>query len=326
MTVDTTAPKRARAAGARAVDGATREANHVSVPMAWRLGLGDFVRQTVAQVRRHSLNVYAGNFAFRGLFAVFPSLIALFWLLKAAHADALIRALHDLVGTAMPEPAAKPIQQQLAAVPGDQANGAFTVGALLALVVALWAISGMFRAAMEAMSAVYGVEDRRSAVKRAVVSLGLGLAVAALLVGALFLVVFGSALAQRGADATGLGPLFRVTWGLLTWPVLTLFVLAACALIYYFAPDVEQRARWISMGAVLATALWLLFTVVYSIYINNVADYEEIYGALAGIALLMAYVYGSSFILLLGAEMNQVIETSHPGGKSEGERAPGPGS
>ena len=322
MTLDRVAPKRVRAAGSQAMDGAQREANHVTMPMAWRLGLGDFVRQTVEQARKDKVSVYAGNYAYRGLFAVFPALIALFWLLKVLHADSLIRALHNLVGTAMPKPAAQPIQQQLSNVPGDEANGALTFGVLLAVIITLWAISGMFRAAMDALNAIYGVEDSRPTWKRYAISLGIGLGVTVLLLGALFLVVFGSALAQRTADETGFGVFFRVTWGLMTWPVLAAFILSACALIYYFAPDVQQRFRWISMGAIIATVLWLLFTVIYSIYINRFANYQEIYGALAGIALLMAYVYGSSLILLLGAEMNQVIERSHPDGKVEGEREP----
>ena len=100
-------------------------------------------------------------------------------------------------------------------------------------------------------------------------------------------------------------------------------VLSACALIYYVAPDVQQRPQWVSMGALIATVLWLLFSVLYSIYVNRFASYEDLYGALAGIVALMAYVFTSALILLLGAVMNQVIEASHPDGKSGGARAPG---
>lgn len=316
-TANTAASTASRAAGQ-----VERAGNRVSVPMAWNLGLGDFVRQTVAQARKDRLSAHAGNVAFRVLFALFPSLIAVFWLLKVAHADRLIRALHDLIGTAMPEAAARPIQDQLVYIPGDQANGALTAGAALALVVSLWAISGMVRAMMDALNAMYAVEERRPLWQRCALSLALGLAVVALLLAALFLIVFGAALARRTAQATGMGVLFRAGWSVVMWPVLTAFVLAACALLYYVAPDVQQRMRWVSMGAIVAAVLWLLFSVVYSIYVNRFASYREVYGALAGIALLMAYVYVSAFILLLGAEMNQVIEINHPDGKDEGERTP----
>ncbi|MGI8552297.1 MAG: YhjD/YihY/BrkB family envelope integrity protein, partial [Dehalococcoidia bacterium] len=58
------------------------------------------------------------------------------------------------------------------------------------------------------------------------------------------------------------------------------------------------------------------------LYINDIVNYDETYGALAGIAILMVYLYGVSFLLLLGAEMNQVIELNHPEGKNEGEKVP----
>ena len=101
------------------------------------------------------------------------------------------------------------------------------------------------------------------------------------------------------------------------------FVVSATALTYYFAPDVKQRFRWISSGSVVAAVLWLLFTSLYSLYLSRFTGYHQLYGALAGIVLLMVYVYASSFILLLGAVINQVIEQSQPAGKNEGERAPG---
>ena len=83
-----------------------------------------------------------------------------------------------------------------------------------------------------------------------------------------------------------------------------------------------QRFRWISPGAVVAAGLWLLFTALYSLYLRQFTGYNHLYGALAGVVLLMAYVYAAAFILLLGAEINQVIERSHPAGKFDGQRSP----
>ena len=97
-------------------------------------------------------------------------------------------------------------------------------------------------------------------------------------------------------------------------------MLFAFALVYYFAPDVEQRFKWISPGSIAAVVLWLLFSLLFSFYVNNFGSYNKTYGALAGIAILMLYIYYTSYILLLGAEMNQVIEEHIPEGKNEGEK------
>jgi membrane protein len=312
-----------RSAGSDVARRAEDAGNRVAVPFAWNLRLGEFVRQTAARASKDQLPVFAGNLAFRALFAIFPSLITLFWLLALFRAEGLVNSLLDLVATAMPEAAAEPLRNQLSSVPQAQATGTVTAGAVLCALIALWALSSTFRAAMTALNTVYAVEDRRPLWRRYVLSLCFSLTVTLLLVGALLLVVFGKAIATWSADLTGFGIGFRWAWAIVSWPVLAALVLSACALIYYFAPDCEQRFRWISTGAVVAVVLWILFTVVFSFYINRLADYSAVYGALAGIAVLMIYVYGSAFILLLGAEMNQVIGQRDPEGKDPGDRVPG---
>lgn len=304
--------------GAELVRGAERTGDRVRVLVARDLGLGHFVRRTLDQANKHHLPAFAGNLAFRALFALFPSLVALLWLLSVFHAQGLINALLNVASTPLPQAAADSIREQMRGSPAASANGAFPVGALFSVLVAVWAISATFEATMEAMNAMYAVEESRSFWRRQLTALSLSFAVSALLVGSLVLVVFG----PRIADAARLGPVLRWAWAIGTWPVLLVSVLVAFALVYYFAPDVNQRFRWISEGSLIAAALWLLFALLFSLYFNNFVPYTEMYGSLAGIAVLMLYTYASSYILLLGAEMNQVIEMHDPRGKNEGEKVP----
>lgn len=312
-----------RASGTGIVERATRAGNHVAVPLRRRLGLGDFLRLLARQARKDHLQAYAGNVTFRALFAVPPALIALLWLLQVMHAGRLVNTLLDVTSAAVPESAADVLREQVSGAPHSQASGALTFGALISLVVALWALSSAVRATMEALTAMYAVEEGRPLLRRLLISLSLSLAVVALLVAALVLVVFGAAVAERMADAAGLGLVFRWAWVLVTWPVLAVLVGAVFTLVYYVAPDVEQRFCWVSPGSAVAAGLWLLFAALFSLYVNNFADPNQAYGALAGIAVLMIYLYCSAFILLLGAEINQIIEIRDPRGKDEGEKAPG---
>jgi membrane protein len=98
-------------------------------------------------------------------------------------------------------------------------------------------------------------------------------------------------------------------------------VLLTFALIYFFAPAAKQRFSWISPGAVLAFVFWLLFSLAFSFYASN-SGASSTYGSLAGVIIFMLYVYYSAFIMLIGAEMNQVIEWHIPGGKDEGDKEP----
>jgi membrane protein len=287
---------------------AQRTGNRIGLPSSVNLRLGDFVRQTAARTGDDHLSTFAGNLAYRNLFAIFPSLVSLFWVLKLFGASWLLRWVTDLVTTALPKSAGEAMKQQLTAVSGAQAGGTLTVGAIVALLVAVLAISAACQAAMQALNAVHGVDERRPFVRRQAIALLLALAVSALLAGALAVLVFGSRIASQLSGVRESGTLLRWLWFAGSWPVIGAGVLAAFALVYYLAPDVEQKFRFISIGSVIGAALWLLFAALFSLYINNVIAPTQTYGALAGVAVLMVYLYISSFILLLGAEMNRVIE------------------
>jgi membrane protein len=175
---------------------------------------------------------------------------------------------------------------------------------------------------MEAMNVMYEVEEDRPFWKVYGLSIFMSLAVVVLLLGALVLVVFGESIGVTVADLVGLGSVFATLWSILQWPVVALVVLFAFALIYYFAPAAKQRFRWISPGSILAFVFWLIFSLLFSLYASIAGSYNETYGSLAGVIVLMLYVYYSALIMLVGAEINQVIEWHIPGGKKEGEKIP----
>ena len=89
------------------------------------------------------------------------------------------------------------------------------------------------------------------------------------------------------------------------WPIVACIVLFTFAVIYYFAPAARQKWRWISPGAVLAFAFWLLFSLAFSYYAGNFGSYNETYGSLAGVIIFMLYIYYSALIMLVGAEMTR---------------------
>jgi membrane protein len=173
---------------------------------------------------------------------------------------------------------------------------------------------------IDAMNAMYKVEEARPRWKRYLLSVVLSLGTAALLLFALALIVFGPQLGAALGDTVGLGSVFRLLWNVVQWPVLFCEVLLAFSLVYYFAPDVEQRFRWVSLGTIPAVTMWIVFSVLFALYVNNFGSYNATYGSLAGVAIFLFYIYWSGLIMLVGAEMNQVIEGHIPEGKDEGEK------
>jgi membrane protein len=309
--------------GKRLVNKAEETGNAVEVPMAQDLGLVELLKRTFKEVSKDHLAAFAGNLTYKGLFALFPFFVFLLSLLGLFGAPELVRTMLDQVSAVLPEGATAFLEDQLLGIAQSKApQGAFTVGAIISIFLALWGVSGAFRSVMEAMNVMYEVEEARPIWKQYLISVLLSLGVAALLLFALGLVIFGPQLGGAVADLVGLGFVFQLVWNILQWPVLLFFVLFAFALVYYFAPDVEQRFKWISPGSIIAVALWLVFSLLFSLYVSNVGSYNTTYGSFAGIVILMLYIYYSAFIMLIGAELNQVIEEHIPEGKNEGEKTP----
>jgi membrane protein len=137
------------------------------------------------------------------------------------------------------------------------------------------------------------------------------------------LVVAGPELAESIAGRVGLGEAFEWTWKVLQWPVVFALVATAFGLIYYFAPDVDQDWVFLTPGSVLATTLWLLGSLGFRFYVVNFGSYNETYGAVGGIMVLLLWLYISGLCVIVGAEMNAEIERASPHGKAAGEKTPG---
>jgi membrane protein len=306
--------------GRRLIKKAEETGNEVEVPMAQNLGLVELLKRLAKEIQEDHLAAFAGNLTYKGLFALFPFFVFLLSLLGIFGAPQLLGDLIDRAGSVLPPGAVGFLEDQLLAIAGSKAQGAFTVGAVVSILLALWGVSGAFRSVMEAMNVMYEIEEDRPFWKLLLISIFLSLGVAVLLLSALVLVVFGPEIGGAVAEAVGLGSVFNLVWNIVQWPVLIFLVVLAFALIYYYAPDVEQRFRWISPGSIVAVLLWLLFSLIFSVYVERSGSFNATYGSLAGIVILMLYIYYSSFIMLVGAQLNQVIEEHIPEGKNEGEK------
>jgi membrane protein len=308
--------------GMRLIKKAEQKGNQAQVPVAENLGLVDFFKLTIKEVSEDHVSAFAGNLTYKALFAIFPFFTFLLSLLGLFGAGDLVNTMIDYLSGVLPESASEFIGGQLRNIAESQAESTFTVGAIISILLALWGVSGAFRSVMEAMNVMYEVEEDRPFWKVYGISIFISLVVIVLMLTAFGIVVFGSSVGGGLAAIVGLDQTFQVVWSIVQWPIVAGVVLFTFAVIYYFAPAAKQKFRWISPGAVLAFVFWLLFSLAFSYYASNFGDYGATYGSLAGVILLMLYIYYSALIMLVGAEMNQVIEWHIPGGKDEGEKIP----
>jgi membrane protein len=137
------------------------------------------------------------------------------------------------------------------------------------------------------------------------------------------LVVAGPELAESIANRFGLGAVFEWSWKTLQWPVVFVLVATAIGLIYHFAPNVEQEFVLLTPGSVVATAFWLLGSLGFRIYVVNFGSYNETYGAIGGVMVLLLWLYISGLAVIIGAETNAEIEHASEHGQAAGDRQRG---
>ena len=307
--------------GKNYLEKAEETGNQARIPMTHGLGLVDLLKRTGKEVSDDHLFAYAGNLSYKALFALFPLFTLLISLLGMFNAAWVVDAFTNQLASTLPQEASGFITGQLQSIAESEATASFTFGAIISISLGLWGVSGAMRSVMEAMNVMHDLEETRPFWKKYVVSLFIALFVVALVLTALVLVVFGERIGAQVAAALGFGSVFETIWAIVQWPVLTFLVLFAFAVLYYFAPSADQKFRWISPGSLVAFVFWLIFSLIFAYYVGTSNSFET-YGALAGVIILMLYFYYSAAIVLVGAEMNQVVEENIPGGKNKGEEYP----
>jgi membrane protein len=264
----------------------------------------DTLLRTKREARRDHLAMVAAGVAFYAFLSVFPALaasVSVYGLL--ADPNDVERQLSALGGV-VPEGARQILGEQLRRIAGGSSR-ALSWGLVVSVVLALWSANKGMKSLIEAMNIAYDEQEKRGAFKLNALALMLTLGGVATLIIALFVVVgIPSVLGW-----VGLGGVARVAVDVLRWPLLITFLLLGLGVLYRLAPSRENAEwKWVTPGALLATAVWLGASIVFSIYVANFGSYEKTYGSLAAVAIMLVWLYVGSYAILLGAELNAEAE------------------
>jgi membrane protein len=256
------------------------------------------------RLKRDHVSLLSAGVAFKALLAIFPAIIAAItiWGLVASPEE-ITEQLAELTEP-LPDEAATLLEEQMVAVAGG-GTGALSVALIISILVALWSASSGVAGLMEGVNAAYGEVDQRGFPRKRGLALLLTVAAIVFLLITLGLIaLLPAALGTIGLDETGT-LLARIA----VWPLLAILVIGALAVVYGVAPDrTRPQRRWVTWGAVIATVLWLIGSALFTVYVENFGQFGETYGALAGIIVLMLWLYLSAFVVLLGAEINAEME------------------
>ncbi|MFD0859067.1 YihY/virulence factor BrkB family protein [Roseovarius aquimarinus] len=285
---------------------------------SWPVGIWPALKGVWTLIGEKNLNLIASGIGFYGLLATFPAIAATIALWGFVADPALVQAQVSQFTTLLPEEVATLLTARVAELVAADSTTLGWAG-LLSIALALWSARAGIAALVVGLNAVYG-EKNRGGLKHILVAFSLtgslivlALACFAALVGVPLVLTF-----------LPLGPFGTFIAEVLRWCVAVSTVLLALGLLYRYAPNRRSLARagWITPGAISATILWALATWGFTLYLQNFANYNEIYGSLGAVIVLLLWLYLSAFVCLLGAALNAELELQQKKDTTRGPEKP----
>jgi membrane protein len=296
----------------------TRTSAATPAQSGWLGGLSvkELASRVMKEVREDDCLGWAAQLAYYLLFAVFPFFLFVTALLGFLPIPNLMERLLAGLAIVLPGEAVTLLQDNIRQLVTEQKGGLLSFGIL----AALWSSSSAVVAITAALNQAYDVEEGRPWWKVRGIALLLTMGQSLFLLLAMVLLIFGPQLGRGLASLVGLGSVFEILWNILRWPVSAGLLMVALALVYYFAPDVEQQWKWITPGAVCAVLATLLVSLGFSLYVSHFGSYNKTYGSLGAVIVFLTWLYLTGLCLLVGGEINAEIEHAAPEGKAPGRK------
>jgi membrane protein len=276
------------------------------------------IRRAWEESKSDQVPLLAAGVAFFSFLSLFPAMIAAVMVYGLVRDPGEVSAQAQELADTLPDDAASLLTTQMEKI-ASTPQASLGLGLMVSLVLALWAASGGVGNIITSINLAYSEDETRGLVKRKALALGLTAGAIVFVLLAVALV----AVAPPVLDSlVGSGPL-RWVLEAIRWTLLLIAMSVMLAVLYRIAPDRRApKFRWVSVGALVATVIWLLASFGFSIYVENFGSYGETYGALAGVVVLLLWLWITMFVVLFGAEINAESEHQTTADTTVGENQP----
>jgi membrane protein len=292
-----------------------RAAHPLEIP--WT-GWKDILWRTYREMYSDRLLSISGGVAFFILFAIFPAITALVSAYGIFFNATTIGQDLSLLQDVVPANVLGILNEQATRI-ASQRNGALSIGVMVGIAVTLWSAMGGIKAMIDALNVINEQQESRNAFRLNLVALVFtlgGFAVFLAAVGAVIAVPLALSWAGFGGAA---GELIRMA----RWPALLIVLLGGLAVLYRYGPDRRAaRWQWVSVGSVFAAVAWIAASFLFSWYLAKFNTYNVTYGSLGAVLAMMMWLWISSMVVLLGAELNSEIEHQTAQDSTIGEEKP----
>lgn len=293
------------------------------------MGIKTLGRKLWTEIQQDAVFTWASSLAYSWIFALFPFMIFLLTLAPYMPGSAkqdVLQEIEPAIRQSVSEDVAKQLVSNIHEVMQNTKGGLLSIG----LVLALWGASGGMSMTMTAIDKAYEVKSERSFLMHRLVAIGLTIAVVVLILAVLVLLPIGGAVVRYFQEKSGLGTVAVVAVNIFRYVLAFLLLTGSVSLIYYFGPNIKQRWHTVTPGALLTVILWITMGVGFGFYVSNFGSFNKTYGTLGAAIILLLFFYLSAAVLLIGAELNSVLDfavtQAKPGTRDFTVTAPAEGS
>ncbi|GAB6168519.1 YihY/virulence factor BrkB family protein [Clostridium carnis] len=261
----------------------------------------DFIVYFIVKINQDDIFALGAQLAYYLILAFFPFLIFLMTLIGFSNLNSgeILEGLRAI----LPSNVFVLISTTVVEVVDSQYAG--LLGASIA--VAIWSASAGFRAVIKGVNKAYNIDEDRGFIKRAFIAVFFTFALALIIILTLAMLVFGDLIGNYIAKIVPFEDLVYTIWNLTRYLIVVFMMIWVFAAIYRYTPARKIKWREVFPGAIISTIGWIVVSLGFSYYINNIANYSRLYGSLGAVFILMTWLYISSMILILGAEINSVL-------------------
>ena len=284
--------------------------------MVYGVSTKKFLRELYQEISDDNVFNGAAALAYYLTLAIFPALIFVMAVIPYLPIEDVDQAIMDLLGQALPRDAYELVAGVVSEVTSNRSGGLLSFG----LLATLWAASTGMYAIMQQLNITYDVKEARSFIRARATALMLSLLFGLLVIGAFSLIVLGGRIEDWIGNRFGFADALVTFFAVFRWIVIVLALLLGFSIIYYLGPNVEQKFKFITPGSLLSVTLLIIVSLGFTLYIRNFADYSATYGSIGAVIILMLWLYIAGLVILLGSEINALVEHYSPEGKEKGEK------
>lgn len=281
-------------------------------------GWFQILKRSFKEISDDHLTLLAGGVAYTWFLALFPGLIAAVLIYGLVTSPSEVSSQVSNLASGLPHNAQTLLTSQLKAITRTHSGGA-SIGLIISIALALWSASAGMAGLVEALNIAYDEDEERNFVVKRGLAILLTIGFIVFLAVAVGLVaVFPIVLSNLGT-----GIIVSVLAQIVRWVVLVGAAVLALGLLYRVGPDRDAPAiKWLSLGSVIATVIWIIASLAFSLYVNNFGSYGKTYGALAGVVVLLLWFWITALVVLLGAEINAETESQTAKDTTKGPAEP----